>query len=172
VGADVAAHNEALDALRVAVAQLVGTAPTDAVAARALDVLLMLTGNQIKHPVDVRYQRLNVQNVHSHRLLALPSATAVLHALGSCAPESTDIVHASKMGEASGTSGHFWLWKGGSLPTSWLSSARSVVYSYSVRHIDPHPGAIALPHMHEVGSKQSKKWGSIMLPCGESRFAV
>jgi len=78
----------------------------------------MLTGNQIKHPVDVRYQRLNVQNVHSHRLLALPSATAVLHALGFCAPESTDSVHASKMGEVSGTSGHFWLWKGGSLPTA------------------------------------------------------
>ena len=50
-------------------------------AASAIHTLVMCLGAQLKHPKESRYHRLNLQNANLARLIALPGADAVLHAL-------------------------------------------------------------------------------------------
>jgi hypothetical protein len=47
-----------------------------------LQTLVVLLSNQLKHPADARYHRLNLQNASVRRLVVLPGADAVVSALG------------------------------------------------------------------------------------------
>mmetsp|Transcript_2010 Transcript_2010/g.4518 ORF Transcript_2010/g.4518 Transcript_2010/m.4518 type:complete len:105 (-) Transcript_2010:212-526(-) len=55
----------------------------------------MVLNNQIKHPTDKRYHRINVQNANFCKALALPNLTGVLEVLGWV------------------PSGNFWRWRAG-----------------------------------------------------------
>lgn len=57
------------------------SAAASSTAASAIHTLVMCLGAQLKHPKESRYHRLNLQNANLARLIALPGADAVLHAL-------------------------------------------------------------------------------------------
>ena len=66
--------------LRHALGRLQAAGPAEA--ARALRTLLVFTNNQLKHPADRRYHRINCQNANFRRVLDTEGVLDVLQALG------------------------------------------------------------------------------------------